>query len=135
MVYMRSRAFTSTLSSLLILFGSSSVMADVCDDYSRLVDQHIAAVRSIGQQAEAANDAKSAADVIRQCQEEKTNWQRALAPINRALSQRYRSNIEPDRCQDTDERASAFFREEILIDAKVAQLAAKYGTQELGANK
>jgi hypothetical protein len=74
---------------LLFLAGSSSATADLCDDYARVVDQHIATMRSIGQQAEAVNDARSAPDVVRRAQSEKLDWQNALTPINRELSQHY----------------------------------------------
>lgn len=83
-------------------------------------------MRAIGQQAEAVNDAKSAAEIVRQAQSEKLDWQNALTPINRELLQRYGSD-EAVECQQADDRAALFFREEILINAKVAQLVVRYG--------
>jgi hypothetical protein len=71
------------------------------------------------------NDARSAADVVRRAQSEKLDWQNALTPINRELSQHYGGG-EPVECQQVDDRVALFFREEILINAKVAQLAVRY---------
>src|SRR5271157_4596335 len=71
---------TSTLSRLLtltlLLFGASSMFADICEDYARVIDAHISILRVVEKRANSVADSKQAVEVINQYVDEMINWRR-----------------------------------------------------------
>src|ERR1700731_5083263 len=105
---------TSIRSRLLALtglrLGASPLFADICEDYARVIDYHIAMLRVVEKRANAVTDSKQAVDVINQYVDEMINWRRQMAPLDRAVFEMDQGNVEnaPPKCQKAIERFNFF---------------------------
>jgi hypothetical protein len=123
---------TSTRSRLLaltlLLVGASTIFADVCEDYARLIDSHIAILRVVEKRANVVNDSKQAVDVINQYVDEMVNWRRQMAPLDRAVFDMDQGNVEnaPPLCQKAIERFNFFAKEDLDLAEKLGDLLVKY---------
>ena len=76
---------TSTLSRLLtltlLLFGASSMFADICEDYARVIDAHISILRVVEKRANSVADSKQAVEIINQYVDEMINWRRQMLSL------------------------------------------------------
>ncbi len=116
------------LALMLLLVGASTIFADVCEDYARLIDSHIAILRVIGKRANLVNDSKQAVDVINQYVDEMVNWRRQMAPLDRAVFDMDQGNVEnaPPLCQKAIERFNFFAKEDLDLAEKLGDLLVKY---------
>jgi hypothetical protein len=116
------------LALMLLLVGASTIFADVCEDYARLIDSHIAILRAIGKRANLVNDSKQAVDVINQYVDEMVNWRRQMAPLDRAVFDMDQGNVEnaPPLCQKAIERFNFFAKEDLDLAEKLGDLLVKY---------
>jgi hypothetical protein len=123
---------TSTRSRLLaltlLLVGAGTILADVCEDYARLIDSHIAILRVVEKRANLVNDSKQAVDVINQYVDEMVNWRRQMAPLDRAVFDMDQGNVEnaPPLCQKAIERFNFFAKEDLDLAEKLGDLLVKY---------
>jgi hypothetical protein len=114
------------LAVLLITVGTA--VADICDDYARVIDAHIATLRTIEKRANAVADSKQAVDVINQYVDETIYWRRQMAPLDRAVFEMDQGNIEnaPPLCQKAIERFNFFAKEDLDLAEKLGDLLVKY---------
>jgi hypothetical protein len=113
---------------MLLLVGASTVLADVCEDYARLIDGHIAILRVVEKRANLVNDSKQAVDVINQYVDEMVNWRRQMAPLDRAVFDMDQGNVEnaPPLCQKAIERFNFFAKEDLDLAERLGDLLVKY---------
>jgi hypothetical protein len=113
---------------MLLLVGASTIFADVCEDYARLIDSHIAILRVVEKRANLVNDSKQAVDVINQYVDEMVNWRRQMAPLDRAVFDMDQGNVEnaPPLCQKAIERFNFFAKEDLDLAEKLGDLLVKY---------
>jgi hypothetical protein len=122
-------SFRSRLLALLVLLvGGSSLFADICEDYARLIDTHIAILRVIEKRANAVTDSRQAVEVINQYVDEMINWRRQMAPIDRAVFEMDQGNVEnaPPLCQKAIERFNFFAKEDLDLAERLGDLLVKY---------
>jgi hypothetical protein len=120
----RSRLMALTL----LLVGASTAFADVCEDYARLIDSHIAILRVVEKRANLVNDSRQAVDVINQYVDEMVNWRRQMAPLDRAVFDMDQGNVEnaPPLCQKAIERFNFFAKEDLDLAERLGDLLVKY---------
>jgi hypothetical protein len=111
----------------LLLTGGEAV-ADLCDDYARVIDAHISSLRVIEKRANSVSDSKQAVDVINQYVDEMINWRRLMAPLDRAVFELDQGNVEnaPPLCQKAIERFNFFAKEDLDLAEKLGELLVKY---------
>jgi hypothetical protein len=116
------------LALTLLLVGASTIFADVCEDYARLIDSHIAILRVVEKRANLVNDSRQAVDVINQYVDEMVNWRRQMAPLDRAVFDMDQGNVEnaPPLCQKAIERFNFFAKEDLDLAEKLGDLLVKY---------
>jgi hypothetical protein len=116
------------LAFMLLLVGASTILADVCEDYARLIDAHIAILRMVEKRANLVNDSKQAVDVINQYVDEMVNWRRQMAPLDRAVFDMDQGNVEnaPPLCQKAIERFNFFAKEDLDLAERLGDLLVKY---------
>jgi len=116
------------LALTVLLVGASTIFADVCDDYARLIDSHIAILRAVEKRANLVNDSRQAVDVINQYVDEMVNWRRQMAPLDRAVFDMDQGNVEnaPPLCQKAIERFNFFAKEDLDLAEKLGDLLVKY---------
>jgi hypothetical protein len=116
------------LALTLLLVGASTIFADVCEDYARLIDSHIAILRVVEKRANLVSDSKQAVDVINQYVDEMVNWRRQMAPLDRAVFDMDQGNVEnaPPLCQKAIERFNFFAKEDLDLAEKLGDLLVKY---------
>ena len=122
-------SFPSRLLALLVLLvGGSSLFADICEDYARVIDTHIAILRVIEKRANAVMDSRQAVEVINQYVDEMINWRRQMAPIDRAVFEMDQGNVEnaPPLCQKAIERFNFFAKEDLDLAERLGDLLVKY---------
>jgi hypothetical protein len=116
------------LALTVLLLGASNIFADICEDYARVIDSHIAILRVVEKRANVVSDAKQAVDVINQYVDEMLNWRRQMAPLDRAVFDMDQGNIEnaPPLCQKAIERFNFFAKEDIDLAEKLGDLLVRY---------
>jgi hypothetical protein len=116
------------LALTVLLVGASTIFADVCEDYSRVIDSHIAILRVVEKRANLVSDSKQAVDVINQYVDEMINWRRQMAPLDRAVFEMDQGNVEnaPPLCQKAIERFNFFAKEDLDLAEKLGDLLVKY---------
>jgi hypothetical protein len=114
------------LSFLLITVGTA--VADICDDYARVIDAHIAMLRTIEKRTNTVSDSKQAVDVINQYVDEMIYWRRQMAPLDRAVFEMDQGNVEnaPPLCQKAIERFNFFAKEDLDLAEKLGDLLVRY---------
>jgi hypothetical protein len=123
---------TSTRPRLLVLtvllLGASTIFADVCEDYARVIDYHISMLRVVEKRANAVTDSRQAVDVINQYVDEMINWRRQMAPLDRAVFEMDQGNVEnaPPLCQKAIERFNFFAKEDMDLAEKLGDLLVRY---------
>jgi hypothetical protein len=112
----------------LLLIGANTAFADVCEDYARLIDSHIAILRVVEKRANLVNDSRQAVDVINQYVDEMVNWRRQMAPLDRAVFDMDQGNVEnaPPLCQKAIERFNFFAKEDLDLAERLGDLLVKY---------
>jgi len=112
---------------LLLLTGGYS-LADLCDEYARVIDAHIATLRGVEKRANAVGDSRQAVEVINQYVDEMINWRRQMAPLDRAVFELDQGNVEnaPPLCQKAIERFNFFAKEDLDLAEKLGELLVKY---------
>jgi hypothetical protein len=116
------------LTLVLLLIGASNLFADICEDYARVIDSHIAMLRVIEKRANSVTDSKQAVEVINQYVDEMINWRRQMAPLDRAVFEMDQGNVEnaPPLCQKAIERFNFFAKEDLDLAEKLGDLLVKY---------
>jgi hypothetical protein len=116
------------LALTVLLVGASTIFADVCEDYARVIDSHIAILRVVEKRANVVSDSKQAVDVINQYVDEMINWRRQMAPLDRAVFEMDQGNVEnaPPLCQKAIERFNFFAKEDLDLAEKLGDLLVKY---------
>jgi hypothetical protein len=106
----------------------STAVADICDDYARVIDVHIATLRAIRKRTNTVSDSKQAVDVINTYVDEMINWRRQMAPLDRAVFEMDQGNVEnaPPLCQKAIERFNFFAKEDLDLAEKLGDLLVKY---------
>ena len=112
----------------ILLVGGSTIFADFCEDYARVIDSHIAILRVVEKRANLVSDSKQAVDVINQYVDEMINWRRQMAPLDRAVFEMDQGNVEnaPPLCQKAIERFNFFAKEDLDLAEKLGDLLVKY---------
>jgi hypothetical protein len=112
----------------ILLVGGSTIFADVCEDYARVIDSHIAILRVVEKRANLVADSKQAVDVINQYVDEMINWRRQMAPLDRAVFEMDQGNVEnaPPLCQKAIERFNFFAKEDLDLAERLGDLLVKY---------
>ena len=112
----------------LILLTGDDLLADLCDDYARVIDAHIATLRVVEKRANAVNDSRQAVEVINQYVDEMINWRRLMAPLDRAVFELDQGNVEnaPPLCQKAIERFNFFAKEDLDLAERLGELLVKY---------
>ena len=112
----------------VFLITAGSAVADICDDYARVIDAHIAGLRTIEKRMNTVTDSKQAVDVINQYVDEMINWRRQMAPLDRAVFEMDQGNVEnaPPLCQKAIERFNFFAKEDLDLAEKLGDLLVKY---------
>jgi hypothetical protein len=105
-----------------------TALADICDDYARVIDAHIAILRTIGKRMNTVSDSKQAVDVINLYVDEMINWRHQMAPLDRAVFEMDQGNVEnaPPLCQKAIERFNFFAKEDLDLAEKLGDLLVKY---------
>ena len=113
---------------MVLLVSASIVFADVCEDYAKVIDAHIAMLRVVEKRANAVTDSKQAVDVINQYVDEMVNWRRQMAPLDRAVFDMDQGNVEnaPPLCQKAIERFNFFAKEDLDLAERLGDLLVKY---------
>jgi hypothetical protein len=116
------------LALTILVVGAGTVFADICEDYARVIDSHIAILRVVEKRANAVPDSKQAVDVINQYVDEMVNWRRQMAPLDRALFEMDQGNVEnaPPLCQKAIERFNFFAKEDMDLAEKLGDLLVRY---------
>jgi hypothetical protein len=116
------------LALTILLVGASTLFADICEDYARVIDYHIAMLRMVERRANVVADSKQAVDVINQYVDEMVSWRRQMAPLDRAVFEMDQGNVEnaPPLCQKAIERFNFFAREDMDLAEKLGDLLVKY---------
>jgi hypothetical protein len=116
------------LSLTVLLVGASTIFADVCEDYARVIDSHIAILRVVEKRANVVTDSKQAVDVINQYVDEMINWRRQMAPLDRAVFEMDQGNVEnaPPLCQKAIERFNFFAKEDLDLAERLGDLLVRY---------
>jgi hypothetical protein len=116
------------LALTILLVGGSTIFADVCEDYARVIDSHIAILRVVEKRANLVADSKQAVDVINQYVDEMINWRRQMAPLDRAVFEMDQGNVEnaPPLCQKAIERFNFFAKEDLDLAERLGDLLVKY---------
>jgi hypothetical protein len=116
------------LTLVLLLISASNVFADICEDYARVIDSHIAMLRVVEKRANSVTDSKQAVEVINQYVDEMINWRRQMAPLDRAVFEMDQGNVEnaPPLCQKAIERFNFFAKEDLDLAEKLGDLLVKY---------
>ena len=116
------------LALTILLVGGSTIFADVCEDYARVIDSHIAILRVVEKRANLVADSKQAVDVINQYVDEMINWRRQMAPLDRAVFEMDQGNVEnaPSLCQKAIERFNFFAKEDLDLAERLGDLLVKY---------
>jgi hypothetical protein len=123
---------TSTLLRLLpltlLLFVARSMSADICEDYARVIDTHIAMLRVVKKRTNAVTDSKQAVEIINQYVDEMINWRRQMAPLDRAVFEIDQGNVDnaPPLCQKAIERFNFFAKEDLDLAEKLGDLLVRY---------
>jgi hypothetical protein len=112
----------------LMLSTGGDLLADLCADYARVIDAHIATLRVVEKRANAVNDSRQAVEVINQYVDEMINWRRVMAPLDRAVFELDQGNVEnaPPLCQKAIERFNFFAKEDLDLAEKLGELLVKY---------
>jgi hypothetical protein len=112
----------------LMLSIGGDLLADLCEDYARVIDAHIATLRVVEKRANAVNDSRQAVEVINQYVDEMINWRRVMAPLDRAVFELDQGNVEnaPPLCQKAIERFNFFAKEDLDLAEKLGELLVKY---------
>jgi hypothetical protein len=113
---------------VFLLLAGGNVLGDLCDDYARVIDAHIATLRIVERRANAVTDSKQAVEVINQYVDEMINWRRLMAPLDRAVFELDQGNVEnaPPLCQKAIERFNFFAKEDLDLAEKLGELLVKY---------
>src|SRR6202171_5176774 len=113
---------------VLLLLTGGGILADLCDDYARVIDAHIATLRIVEKRANAVSDSRQAVDVINIYVDEMINWRRQMAPLDRAVFEMDQGNVEnaPPKCQKAIERFNFFAKEDLDLAEKLGELLVKY---------
>jgi hypothetical protein len=113
---------------MILLLGASTNFADICEDYARVIDSHIAMLRVIEKRANTVSDSKQAVEVINQYVDEMITWRRQMAPLDRAVFEMDQGNVEnaPPLCQKAIERFNFFAKEDIDLAGKLGDLLVRY---------
>jgi hypothetical protein len=74
--------------------AAATASADICDDYSREIDAHIAMLRTIEKRAAVVSNSEQAVEVINLYVDEMINWRRQMAPLDRAVYEMDQGNVE-----------------------------------------
>jgi hypothetical protein len=116
------------LALTVLVLGASTNFADICQDYARVIDSHIAMLRVIEKRANAVSDSKQAVEVINQYVDEMITWRRQMAPLDRAVFEMDQGNVEnaPPLCQKAIERFNFFAREDMDLAGKLGDLLVRY---------
>ncbi len=116
------------LALVVLLVTVGSAVGDICDDYARVIDAHIAMLRTIEKRANTVSDSKQAVDVINQYVDETIYWRRQMAPLDRAVFEMDQGNIEnaPPLCQKAIERFNFFAKEDLDLAERLGDLLVKY---------
>src|ERR1700738_4918603 len=116
------------LALTVLLLGASTLFADICEDYARVIDAHIATLRIVEKRANAVSDSRQAVDVINIYVDEMINWRRQMAPLDRAVFEMDQGNVEnaPPKCQKAIERFNFFAKEDLDLAEKLGELLVKY---------
>ena len=112
----------------LMLSIGGDLLADLCEDYARVIDAHIATLRVVEKRANDVNDSRQAVEVINQYVDEMINWRRVMAPLDRAVFELDQGNVEnaPPLCQKAIERFNFFAKEDLDLAEKLGELLVKY---------
>src|SRR3984893_15708814 len=112
----------------ILLAGGSTIFADVCEDYARVIDSHIAILRVVEKRANLVADSKQAVDVINQYVDEMINWRRQMAPLDRAVFEMDQGNVEnaPPNCPKNKEQLKFFSKKNLDLAEKLGELLVKY---------
>ena len=107
---------------------AGTAIADICDDYSREIDVHIATLRSIEKRAAAVSNSEQAVQVINLYVDEMIRWRRQMAPLDRAVYEMDQGNVEnaPPLCQKAIERFNFFAKEDMDLAERLGDLLVKY---------
>jgi hypothetical protein len=116
------------LSLATLTATASTVAADICDDYSREIDAHIARLRTIEKRAAVVSNSEQAVEVINLYVDEMINWRRQMAPLDRAVYEMDQGNVEnaPPLCQKAIERFNFFAKEDMDLAERLGDLLVKY---------
>ena len=114
------------LTALTISPGNT--IADLCDDYARVIDAHIAILRTIEKREAAVSNPEQAVEIINLYVDEMISWRRQMAPLDRAVFEMDQGNIEnaPPLCQKAIERFNFFSKEDMDLAEKLGDLLVKY---------
>jgi len=113
---------------VFLLSTGGNILADLCEEYARVIDTHIATLRGLERRANAVADSKQAVEVISQYVDEMINWRRQMAPLDRAVFELDQGNVEnaPPLCQKAIERFNFFAKEDLDLAEKLGELLVKY---------
>jgi hypothetical protein len=116
------------LALTVLLLGTSTNFADICEDYARVIDSHIAMLRVIEKRANAVSDSRQAVEIINQYVDEMITWRRQMAPLDRAVCEMDQGNLEnaPPLCQKAIERFNFFAKEDMDLAEKLGDLLVRY---------
>ncbi|HYY29122.1 MAG TPA: hypothetical protein VE860_14310 [Chthoniobacterales bacterium] len=108
--------------------AAATASADICDDYSREIDAHIAMLRTIEKRAAVVSNSEQAVEVINLYVDEMINWRRQMAPLDRAVYEMDQGNVEnaPPLCQKAIERFNFFAKEDMDLAERLGDLLVKY---------
>ncbi|MBV8226547.1 MAG: hypothetical protein JO232_15315 [Verrucomicrobia bacterium] len=111
-----------------VIAAAAPASADICDDYSREIDAHIAKLRTIEKRTAAVSNPEQAVEVLNLYVDEMINWRRQMAPLDRAVYEMDQGNIEnaPPLCQKAIERFNFFAKEDMDLAERLGDLLVKY---------
>jgi hypothetical protein len=113
---------------VFLLSTGGNVLADLCEEYARVIDAHISTLRVVEKRANAVADSRQAVEVINQYVDEMINWRRQMAPLDRAVFELDQGNVEnaPPLCQKAIERFNFFAKEDLDLAEKLGELLVRY---------